>query len=240
MNVSAMIFAAGLGSRLYPLTENKPKALVSVDGVTLLENAIRKIIAAGINQIVVNIHHFPNLIIDFLESGDFNAEIQISDERDNLLDTAGGLKFAEHLFADSDHILLYNVDIHSTINLQELIQQHVDQHDLATLAVRDRKTFRYLLFDPKNLQLSGWENRKTGEEIIIRRLSEYKSLAFSGIHIVKKEILNLIPEGKLSFTPLYLDLAKNHPIRGYHHQQDEWMDFGKYEELKDLFGDRIK
>lgn len=240
MKTSAMIFAAGLGSRLFPLTENKPKALVSVDGITLLENAIRKIIEAGINHIVVNIHHFGEQIVDFLNKHPFPATIEISDEREMLLDTAGGLKNAEHFFKHSDHILLYNVDIQSSIDLQKLIRQHVANDDLASLAVRDRKTFRYFLFNPENMRLSGWENRKTGERITSTPLPEYTSLAFSGIHVVKKDILAMIPKEKLSFTPLYLDLAKEYSIRGYLHQQDEWLDFGKYNELREIYGDRIR
>lgn len=235
-----MIFAAGLGSRLFPLTENKPKALVSVDGVTLLENAIRKISDAGIDHIVVNVHHFADAIIDFLQNCRFNVAIEISDERELLLDTAGGLKNADRFFINADHILLYNVDIQSTIDLQKLIQHHIVQQNFATLAVRDRQTFRYFLFNSDNMHLAGWKNHKTGEEKISTPLKEYKSLAFSGIHIVKNDIFPLIPQGKLSFTPLYLELAKGHPIQGYPHQQDEWMDFGKYEELRAIFGERIR
>lgn len=240
MKISAMIFAAGLGSRLYPLTEHKPKALVTVDGVTLLENAIQKIIASGIDHIVVNVYHFADQIIDFLNTHPFNATIRISDERDLLLDTAGGLKHAGDFFTDSDHILLYNVDIYSTISLEKIIDQHITENNIATLAIRDRKTFRYFLFDTQSMRLAGWENRKSGEKKISIPLDQYKSLAFSGIHVIKKGIIDLIPEGKVSFTPLYLDLAKEYMICGYDHSDDEWMDFGKYDELHAIYGNRIQ
>ena len=231
-NIQAMVFAAGLGTRLYPLTKDRPKALVEIGGKTLLETVIQKIIDAGIHEIVVNIHHFSQLVKDFLAQHSFDAEIKISDETDFLLDTAGGLKFAEPLLQNADHILLHNVDILSDINLNKLIDSHIHSEALATLAVRDRKTSRYLLFDHETMRLHGWENVKTGERKEPLPCSDCIPLAFSGIHVVRREILQYIPpQQKLSLTPQYLDLAANHLIKGYLHQEGHWMDVGKYDDL---------
>lgn len=227
-----MVFAAGLGTRLYPLTQDRPKALVEIHGQTLLETVIHKICDAGIHDIVVNVHHFSELMKDFINTHSFDANIRISDETDLLLDTAGGLKFAEPLLQQADHILLHNVDILSNINLNNLINSHLQSNASATLAVRERKTSRYLLFDRSTMRLGGWENTKTGEKRIVTPMKEEIKLGFSGIHVVKRDILQYIPEGeKLSMTPLYLDLAEKHLIQGYLHQEDEWMDVGKYEDV---------
>ncbi len=233
--ITGFIFAAGLGTRLYPLTKDKPKALVEVDGKTLLEHTIRKLMGAGIKRLVINVHHFGQQIIDFVASHSFDADIRISDERAELLDTAGGLKFAEPLLTDCDHILLHNVDILSSIDLQALCQAHIASEALATLAVKQRETSRYFLFDPETMQLCGWENKKTGEVKESRPCNKSIPLAFSGIHIIKRELLNHIPDTtKRSVTPLYLELARTQVIKGWQHQQDRWMDIGKYEDYLTL------
>lgn len=230
--VAAMIFAAGLGTRLYPLTKDKPKALVEINGQPLLQTVIERIIAAGITDIVVNVHHFSQLVKDYLASHSFEADIRISDETDFLLDTGGGLKFAEQLLNPADHILLHNVDILSDIDLNRLIINHIENEALATLAVKERPTSRYLIFDKKTMQLCGWENVKTGETLESRCTDNPVKLAFSGIHVVSKAIFPMIPAGKkISMTPLYVEMAKTQNIRGYLHQQDQWMDVGKYEDV---------
>lgn len=230
--VAAMIFAAGLGTRLYPLTKDKPKALVEINGQPLLQTVLEKIIAAGITDIVVNVHHFSQLVKDYLASHSFEANIRISDETDFLLDTGGGLKFAEQLLKNADHILLHNVDIFSSIDLNRLIVNHIENRALATLAVKERSTSRYLIFDKKSMQLCGWENVKTGETLESRCTDNPVKLAFSGIHVVSKAIFPMIPTGKkISMTPLYVEMAKTQNIRGYLHQQDQWMDVGKYEDV---------
>ena len=235
--VAAMIFAAGLGTRLYPLTKDKPKALVEINGQPLLQTVIENIIAAGITEIVVNVHHFSQLVKDYLASHSFEANIQISDETDCLLDTGGGLKFAEQLLKTADHILLHNVDILSNIDLNRLIINHIENGALATLAVKERPTSRYLIFDKKTLQLCGWENVKTGERLESRWTDNPAKLAFSGIHVVSKEIFPLIQSGKkMSMTPLYVEMAKTQNIRGYLHQHDQWLDVGKYEDVMRLGG----
>jgi len=229
MTTSAMIFAAGLGTRLYPLTAEIPKALVEYQGKTLLEHAITKVLDAGIENIVINVHHFGEQIIDFVNQNHFNAKIEISDERKMLLETAGGLKHAESLFTNCNQILLYNVDVISSIDLKKLCTEaENDLYSIATLAIRNRQTNRYFLFEKPGLRLCGWVDTKTNEKVICYNTKNNTPLAFSGIHIVKKKILNLIPKNeKISFTPLYLDLAKKYHIQGYLHNKDTWKDVGK-------------
>ena len=233
--ICAMVFAAGLGTRLYPLTKDRPKALVEIHGKTLLETVIQRIIDSGIRHIVVNVHHFSDLMKEYLATHSFDSDIRISDETDFLLDTGGGLKFAEPLFGSADHILLHNVDILSDINLNQLIEQHITNNAIATLAVRERVTSRYLIFERATMQLCGWETVKTGEQRMEVPCTAGVPLGFSGIHVVRRDILNHIPSGqKLSMTPLYLDLAAQHPIYGYLHQNDQWMDVGKYDDVVKL------
>lgn len=232
MNTSAMIFAAGLGTRLYPLTANKPKALVEYGGRPLLDYVMRKIMAVGISHIVVNVHHFPDEIIQYIESQHYDADIEISDERELLRDTGGGLKYAAPLFENSEHILLHNVDILSDIDLRQLMDFHIQQKALATLAVRDRSTSRYLMFD-NDMNLCGWRNQKTNEEKTSRIAQKTTPLAFSGIHIVKREILDLIPSAeKQSITPIYVELARTHILKGFLHNEGSWKDMGKIEDFK--------
>jgi len=228
-----MIFAAGLGTRLYPLTANKPKALIEYHGKTLLEHAIAKVMEAGIQHIVINVHHFGEQIIEFVNRQHFNAKIDISDEREKLLDTAGGLKHAEHFFTDCDQILLYNVDVVSSIDLKRFAEEPYSLNNLATLAVRHRTTNRYFLFEEPELRLCGWENKKTNEKKICYEVEKAIPLAFSGIHIVNKKILDFIPKNeKISFANLYIELAKDHFISSFLHNEDTWKDVGKIEELK--------
>jgi len=230
--VRAMVFAAGLGTRLYPLTKDRPKALVEIGGKTLLETVLQRIIDAGIQEIVVNVHHFSDLMKDYIHNLSLNCAIEISDESDFLLDTAGGLKFAEGLFGDAEHILLHNVDILSDLDLNHLVQTHILSGAMATLAVRERKTSRYLVFDRSTLRLCGWQNVKTDEKRMVRATTDEMALGFSGIHVVRRDILNHIPSNeKMSMTPLYLDLAAQEPIYGYLHQEGEWMDVGKYDDV---------
>lgn len=230
--LKGMIFAAGLGTRLYPLTADRPKALVAIDGVTLLEQAINKLTEAGITDIVINIHHFSDLVREFISNNSFHATINLSDESEKLLDTGGGLKFAAPFFQNTKHILLYNVDVISTINLRKMLDFHLQQDALATLAVQNRETFRYFIFDNNSNQLCGWTNVKTDEKIEINSMQQEMKLAFSGIHIVSSKILDCIPENeKISLTKIYLTLASQYKIVAYDHSEDSWQDMGKYEEV---------
>lgn len=230
--MKAMIFAAGLGTRLFPLTLDKPKALVEIAGKTLLEMAIEKVSQAGYTDLIINVHHFSEQIIRFLENKNyFGLNLSISDERDRLLDTGGGiLKAAPYLDGD-EPFLVYNVDVLSNIDLAVLRQYHEERGGLATLVVRDRNTARYLAFDD-SMQLSGWRNIKTGEEIISRNMQNCNLLAFSGIQLIEPALLKLITEtGKFPLIPLYLRLASEHRIVGYNDQSSIWMDLGKPDQI---------
>lgn len=229
-----MIFAAGLGTRLKPITDSIPKALVSIHGITLLEYAIKKLTYYGIHDIVINVHHFSEQIIDFISSYTCDAHITISDESLKLQNTGGGLVFAQkHLIGDEPFIV-YNVDIISSINLTDLVDFHNSEQALITLAVKDRNTSRYLLFDKKH-ELAAWENRATKEQKIIRSCSSYIPFAFSGIQVIDPKIFNLITEtGSFSIMDVYLRLCEHHCIKAYNHPDDFWLDVGKFTELADV------
>jgi len=230
--VTALVFAAGLGTRLYPLTADRPKALVCYEGKPLLQHVLDKLVAAGVRRIVVNVHHFADQIVGYLRTHPVEAEVLVSDERAYLRDTAGGLKFAEPLLGDCQQVLLYNVDILSSLSIEEMLRRHRRSGAMATLAVRDRTTQRYLIFSKDTMRLCGWKNVKTGEWIGTFDADRSVSLAFSGIHVVQREFLELIPSvEKQSLTPFYLQLADKIPIVGFQHQDDEWMDVGKYKEF---------
>ncbi|MDR2911651.1 MAG: nucleotidyltransferase family protein [Bacteroidales bacterium] len=231
--MKAMIFAAGLGTRLLNETSEKPKALVEINGKTLLQHTIEKLKNEGITEIVVNIHHFSEKIKTFLKENDFGVQINISDESEKLLDTGGGLKKAAVFLTGDEPVIIYNVDIISNLSLKKLAEFHEKSGALATVAVRKRQTQRYLKFD-KNNRLVGWINKKTGEiKISVHENFENATeMAFSGIHIVQPEVLKLMPEeNKFSIIDLYLELAKTHIIKGYFDNSEIWMDLGKPEEL---------
>ncbi len=232
----AMIFAAGLGTRLRPLTDNKPKALVEVSGIPLLEIAIRRLKRYGFREVVVNIHHFGQQIVDFLESKQhFDIQIHISDERELLLDTGGGLKKARSLIGNHP-FLVYNADIISDINLGQLYDAHLASSALATLATRDRKTSRYLLFNDQR-RLVGWTNAKTGELKLPVPAAVYRQRAFSGIHVLSPEIFQFMPDQQIfSIIDVYLSAAAHRPILEYPHDKDRWIDVGKIPQLKEAPG----
>jgi NDP-sugar pyrophosphorylase family protein len=232
--LNAMIFAAGLGTRLKPYTNTKPKALVELAGKTLLERAIQKLVDIGVNRIVINVHHFAELIEDFLKEKDnFGVDICVSDERDQLLDTGGGLKKAKDLFIPGVPVLVYNVDILSSIDLNDLMKEHKATKALVSMVMRKRESSRYLFFN-KHKQLTGWRNCKTGEVKQARAdMDESEPLAFSGIHLVDPKLFNLIEEeGKFSIIDLYLRLAKTENVLAYKDQSDLWFDLGKPEQLQ--------
>jgi NDP-sugar pyrophosphorylase family protein len=233
--MKAMIFAAGLGTRLKPFTNYHPKALAEVNGITLLELAIRKLSSAGISDIIINVHHFSEQILDFLQQKNkFGINIEISDESDKLLDTGGGLKKASWFFNDNKSFLVYNVDVISDIDLDVLFHTHLQSGSIATLAVKHRSTARYFLFNDGN-QLCGWQNVKTGEKKIAREsIENLTPLAFSGIQLIHPSIFPLITEeGKFSMTDIYIRLATYHNITGYKHNEDIWMDLGKPENIEE-------
>ena len=229
--MKALIFAAGLGTRLKPLTDTMPKALVPIDGKPLLEHVILKLKAAGFNQIIVNVHHFPDQIIEFLKSkNNFDLRIDISDERDKLLDTGGGVKKAKWFFDDGKPFLVHNVDILSNIDLQLLYQQYLETSPLATLVVSERDTFRYFLFD-KEARLKGWINEKTGEvrPENLTNTELFNKLAFSGIQVLSPEVFKLMDHfpDHFSIVDFYLRNAAQQKIKAYVPHALKMIDVGK-------------
>lgn len=230
----AMILAAGLGTRLKPLTDTTPKALVKIKDKTLLEIQVKKLVSEGFNKIVINIHHFADQIKNYLESNKyFNCSIEFSDESNLLLDTGGGLKKASHFFADNKPFLVYNVDILSNINLKKLYEFHLKSESIATLAVQERKSSRKFLFDDK-MVLCGWKNEKSGEQIIsVESKSELTAYSFSGIQIIDPKIFKYFPDKLIfSLVELYLNVSAKENVTGYVHNDDELMDVGKVENIK--------
>lgn len=228
----AMILAAGLGTRLGEMTKDRPKALVELSGKPLLEILITKLKKNGIENIVINVHHFSNQIVDFLnKNNNFGINIKISDETSLLLDTAGGIKKAESLFLGYENILVHNVDVISDINLNKFIDSHRNNKSLASLAIRKRKTSRYFLFDKNNI-LSGWRNNQLNNEIITRPSEEYFEFGFSGVHIINKKVLEFLDDSKPnSITNSYIELSKKYKISGFVQNSGYWFDLGKPENI---------
>lgn len=226
--MKAMILAAGLGTRLRPFTDSHPKALFKVGGKTLLEIAIEHLRDAGVEEIIVNVHHFADQIVEYLHlNKDFNLKISLSDETGELLETGGGMKKASWFFRDTDCAIVRNVDILSDLDLRRMAGFHLEKKALATLAIRDRETSRYLLFDDL-MHLRGWENTKTGVRIITGDLGGLRPFAFSGIQVLDPKIFGLITEeGRFSLTDLYLRLSANHMIAGYIEDGVLWKDVGR-------------
>jgi NDP-sugar pyrophosphorylase family protein len=229
--MKALIFAAGLGTRLKPLTDEMPKALVPIAGKPLLEHVILKLKAAGFVEIIINVHHFPNQIINFLQSkNNFDIRIEISDESDLLLETGGGVRKAAWFFDDGKPFLVHNVDILSNVDLSALYHQHLRTHSLATLVVSARDTFRYLLFND-DLQLKGWINEKTGElkPFDLRKPELYSKLAFSGIQVLSPEVFKMMDvfPPKFSIMDFYLNYMKTNVISAFVPQNYRMLDVGK-------------
>jgi NDP-sugar pyrophosphorylase family protein len=231
--MKAFILAAGLGTRLKPLTDYKPKALVEINGIPLIELIISRLIRFGFNQIIVNVHHFANDIINFLnEKNNFGIEIVISNEKDLLLDTGGGLKKAGWFFDDEKPFLVHNVDILSNIDLGVLYSSHNSLNSSVTLAVQARYSSRYFLFDEEK-NLCGWRNEISNEKKITRDpIGELTPFAFSGIHIIDPEIFKYMPALKVfSIVDFYLTLASKHQITYFDHTDSIFLDLGKKENL---------
>jgi N-acetyl-alpha-D-muramate 1-phosphate uridylyltransferase len=234
--MKAMILAAGLGTRLRPLTDDIPKALIKVGNTPLLEYAIKKLKHYGFEDIIINIHHHPDMIIKFLETNNnFGVNICISDERDMLLDTGGGLKKAASFFSGSDPFLIYNCDIITDLNLKKLYEYHIEHGAMGTLAVMNRETSRYFIFDDNNT-LCGWWNKATGEKKSVRWSDlTFRSMAFSGIQVVSPRALELFPDKKVfSLVEFYLLIARDNRIEGYDHSDTRWADIGKFETLEQM------
>ena len=234
--MNAFIFAAGLGTRLKPLTDTMPKALVPVGGKPLLAHVIEKLKAAGCKKIVINIHHFGDMIIDYVKSqNSFGVEILFSDEREMLLETGGAIKHAVDLLGD-EPFLIHNVDILSNVDLKALISAHSESDSAATLLVSKRNSSRALLFNSEG-NLTAWTNKNTGEvktpyeNVEIARLEEF---AFSGIHIFSPRLFKYFgayPE-KFSIIDFYLNTCKDENIKAYTQEGLQLLDVGKLDSLE--------
>lgn len=231
--MKAMIFAAGMGTRLMPMTKDCPKALIPVEGKPMLKWIIERLAKLGIQHLVINTHHQSGMIWDFLrQNRNFGLNIDISDESTLLLDTGGGLSKASHFLSGNEPILIHNVDIFSDINIPGMLEWHKKVGATVTLAVRKRDTKRYLLFDGSK-RLAGWEDTGSGEKIIVIERDHTERIAFSGIHIIEPEFLKALPSsGVFSLINTYLKKAKDYPIFGYEHNYGSWIDAGKTETLR--------
>jgi NDP-sugar pyrophosphorylase family protein len=235
--MKAMILAAGLGTRLRPLTGDRPKALVEVAGYTLLEITLRRLRQFGIHEVIVNVHHFAEMVVEYLKKNDnFGMRIEVSRE-EVLLDTGGGLKKAAWFFpegaSNSDEpFILHNVDVLSTIDLERMARSHRENHALATLAVQERETSRYLLFDAQN-HLCGRRAGRDREPEIVRPCEQAQALAFSGVHIISARLLSRMTEdGVFSIIDSYLRLAgEGEKIVGFRADEYYWRDLGRPEDV---------
>jgi mannose-1-phosphate guanylyltransferase len=241
--MKAMILAAGLGTRLRPLTNDRPKALVEVGGRTLLEITLRRLASFGIRDVIINVHHFTDMVVEYLrKNNNFSMRIEISRE-DVLLDTGGGLKKAAWFFlenATDEPFLLHNVDVISTIDLQRMLQFHKERAALATLAVQNRETSRYLLFDEKS-ELCGRQAGPDATAEMVRAAGQLNALAFSGIHVISPRILGRMSEGGVfSIISSYLRLAGcGEKIAAFRADEYHWRDLGKPENVAQAESDDI-
>jgi NDP-sugar pyrophosphorylase family protein len=231
--MKAMILAAGLGTRLRPLTDHRPKALVEVAGRTMLEITLTRLRDFGVREVIINVHHFADMVVDYLKDNDnFGMRIEVSRE-DELLDTGGGLKKAEWFFLENYNsaeqpLILHNVDVISTIDLGRMLKFHGEHQALATMAVQDRETSRYLLFDDHN-QLCGRRAGRDGNAELVRSSQRANALAFSGIHVISPRLFDMITEeGAFSIISTYLRLAaQGERILAFRADEYSWRDLGR-------------
>jgi len=234
----AMVLAAGLGTRLRPLTNDRPKALVELGGRTLLEITLTRLASLGVREVIINVHHFADLVIQYLKTKDnFGLKVEVSRE-ELLLDTGGGLKKASWFFLqDPDRLdepfILHNVDVVSAIDLHRMLKVHGENHALATLAVQERESSRYLLFDEQG-ELCGRRIGRDQEPELVRASPSLQQLAFSGIHIISPRLLpQITEEGVFSIIATYLRLAgQGEKILAFRADEFYWRDLGKLEDLR--------
>ncbi len=233
--MKAMILAAGLGTRLRPLTDHRPKALVEINGRTLLEITLDRLRTSGVSEVIINVHHFAEMILEYLKTNhNFGMRIEVSRE-DVLLDTGGGLRKAAYFFvgdstSSEEPFIVHNVDVLSAIDLRRMVQFHSDHRALATLAVQDRETSRYLLFDDQ-LQLCGRRSGSDRESQLVRACERSQALAFSGIHVISPRLLRMMnEEGAFSIITTYLRLAgQGEKIFAFRADEYYWRDLGRPE-----------
>ena len=255
----AMILAAGVGSRLQPLTDKTPKALLHFRGKTMLEQVIEKLKLHGITEVVINIHHHAEQIVEFVRKhDDFGIKISFSDEQEQLMDTGGAIVKARGLLEGRGPFLVHNVDIFTDLDLMALYQAHLEGKALATLAVRERETSRNLLVD-RSGRLCGWRDNKSGEAVMVEGWknrcglvdrhpesgmpddafaeTDLKPLAFSGIHVIAPEIFEVLDSKEpFSIIQAYLRLAGDYKIVAYDHSSDHWIDMARKENFPGLIG----
>ena len=235
----AMIFAAGLGTRLKPLTDTMPKALVRIGGEPLIKHVVLRLKEAGFQCIVVNVHHFAQQIIDYLEENEhFGLDIRISDETEQLLETGGGIKKARDLFDPHSPVLIHNVDILSNVDLTAFYDHACSSGAEATLLVSERQTKRYLLFDDE-YRLVGWTNKETGEvksphNWVKDELQSLQMLAFSGIHVFSPALFPMMDQwpDRFPIIDFYLKACATHPLSGYVADNLRMIDVGKLNSLQ--------
>ena len=235
----AMIFAAGLGTRLKPLTDTMPKALVRIGGEPLIKHVILRLKEAGFQRIVVNVHHFAQQIIDYLEENEhFGLDIRISDETEQLLETGGGIKKARDLFDPHSPVLIHNVDILSNVDLTAFYDHACSSGAEATLLVSERQTKRYLLFDDE-YRLVGWTNKETGEvksphNWVKDELQSLQMLAFSGVHVFSPALFPMMDQwpDRFPIIDFYLKACATHPLSGYVVDNLRMIDVGKLDSLQ--------
>ncbi|HNU88716.1 MAG TPA: sugar phosphate nucleotidyltransferase [Ferruginibacter sp.] len=233
MNISkAMIFSAGLGTRFKPWTDTHPKALALINGKPLLQRNIEYLQQYGIREVVVNVHHFADQVVDAVNMNKgWGSNVVISDETNEVLETGGGLLKARPLLEGKDPFVTLNVDILTNLDINKLLAFHTQHKPLISFGVTNRKTSRYFLFDENN-RLCGWRNTNTGEEKIVVQKNDLIQKAYSCVVVFQPEVFKLVKQtGKFSLTETYLDLAKNNLILGYDHSGDKLVDVGKPESV---------
>lgn len=230
--MQAMIFCAGLGTRFKPWTDKHPKALAVINGKSLLQRNVEYLQQYGITDVIINVHHFAEQIIEAVEKNNgWGSNIIISDETEAVLETGGGLLKAKHLIKPAEKFITLNADILTDLNIVDLLEYHNRHKPMISFAVSDRKTSRNLLFDAAG-RLSGWRNNTTGEEKIAVPVKNLTPKAYDCVVVFEYGIFNNINfEGKFSLIDLYLDVAKTHTILGYNHSGDKWLDVGKPESV---------
>lgn len=232
--MKAIILAAGLGTRLKEITANKPKALIKVNGITMLETVIQNLKNQGVNNFLINIHHLGQSIVDFLASNNnFGVDITISDERQLLLDTGGAILKAKNFIRGNEPVLVHNVDIVSDVSIQDLLKHHNKSNSAATLCVRKRDSARGLLFN-NSMHLTGWANVEKQEfKWVNNNQADYNLFAFSGIYLLAPNFVDLITQtGKFSIIDAWLEIAKTNIISGYVDTSTTWHDLGTIEKIK--------
>ena len=227
-----MVFSAGLGTRFKPWTDTHPKALALVNGKPLLQHNIEYLQKYGITDVVVNVHHFADQIIEaVIKNNGWGSNVLISDERNEVLETGGGLLKAKDLLQNGEPFITLNADFLTDLNIDDLITFHKNKNALISFGITSRKTSRYFLFDEEN-RLCGWRNTNTGEEKISIVKENLKQMAYSCVVVFQPQIFELIPQrGKFSLVETYLSLAADHPIYGYDHSGDKLVDVGKPESV---------